>query len=386
MSKEETFDSVKKRHSNFHHFSRLLKEAVEVFGTEYQKGIVERIYHGINQEVIFCGVYAKIFGPLSTTCNWQVAIQFSDNLGMIAELVPSMSLKYFNCEWISPYPYEHELLFIGGFADMNFVSITKVDSGAEFKLYITAFRMIEYMISAQWFIKDPADIHKILKQETLFVESLELQDVSLFHRKLCLALVHHELHRYKPNDYKELPQIHKYVDDMLHQICISKQEIQINWESMNTNLSKRCNSEDWGYIGYKFMREMFCHQQYEGVDLEVFSTLFPNLELVKVYKLSKIDSRFLDDIIDFLGLENNSKVYYFELRIAKKFDFSNILEICSAYEEKFKNIGYDMFIDENNFYDTQAILIIKLRSQAIVGIIRLFTLLSALLSVIHFAL
>eukprot|EP01084_Bolivina_argentea_P049963 91879_1 len=41
---KESFESIKRRHGEFHHFARILKETVEVFGTQYIVGDIKRMY------------------------------------------------------------------------------------------------------------------------------------------------------------------------------------------------------------------------------------------------------------------------------------------------------------------------------------------------------
>ena len=117
---------IKKKHQNFHHFAKNLREAIEVFGKVYALGQTSRVYHGINQEMLFNSMSAYIFGPFSTTCDDQVALNFATNNGLIIEIVPNAHLKYFECFWLSKYSYEQELLFIGGLQPLQFVNITNM--------------------------------------------------------------------------------------------------------------------------------------------------------------------------------------------------------------------------------------------------------------------
>ena len=53
----ETDESLKRRHSQFHFWGKLLRETVECFGTEMSR-VPERVfYHGINQEMLFESTY-----------------------------------------------------------------------------------------------------------------------------------------------------------------------------------------------------------------------------------------------------------------------------------------------------------------------------------------
>lgn len=63
----ESDGALKKRHSRFANWARLLRETVECYGTKMSQSPVSTYYHGIGQEMLFQGTYFKIYGPLSTT-------------------------------------------------------------------------------------------------------------------------------------------------------------------------------------------------------------------------------------------------------------------------------------------------------------------------------
>ena len=364
--KEQTLKDIIKIHSNFHHFAKYLKEAIQVHGTAYQDGDIKRMYHGINQEMIFDSTMALIYGPLSTTYEWDVAVQFSCNIGLVLELVPGPTLKYFRCEWISPFSAEGELLFIGGFGVINFLNITSAQFGYDYKEYIKSLRIIDTMTDGIYFMNDPANIHKAIRYNTFSVSSLKLVSLSLWDKQLCLALIYHELHR---NGYKqindthsqidELPDLNEYIDQLLHQICLNKQEMRISWKTMNVKTLTECDKRSGGgYIGYRWLRKLFCGKDYEGINLNVFHALFPNLLMVRVRDLSSIQSYFLNDIYTFIQT-GKSKIYYFELSISKEYGYSNIHQQCDHFQAKFKNIGFRLFTSEDKTFQTQMIVIRK---------------------------
>ena len=63
----ETDESMKKRHSQFHFWAKLLRETVEVFGRPMARSPEKIYYHGIGKELLFQSTDFKIFGPFSTT-------------------------------------------------------------------------------------------------------------------------------------------------------------------------------------------------------------------------------------------------------------------------------------------------------------------------------
>ena len=93
------------------------------------------MYHGINNHMIFDDSVAVIHGPLSTSNVFNVALRFSCNKGMVLTLVPNHGIKYFSCQWISPYPNERELLFIGGLVYLNIINIKCTQFGYDYYKY-----------------------------------------------------------------------------------------------------------------------------------------------------------------------------------------------------------------------------------------------------------
>ena len=63
----ETDQALKKRHSYFANWAKLLRETVECFGIPMQTSPVKIFYHGISKEMVFKSTTIFIYGPLSTT-------------------------------------------------------------------------------------------------------------------------------------------------------------------------------------------------------------------------------------------------------------------------------------------------------------------------------
>eukprot|EP01084_Bolivina_argentea_P214333 363885_1 len=233
MNDNDNLDSIKQRHSNFHHFAKTLKETVEVFGIQASDGDVQTIYHGINKEMVFESMNTHICAVMSTTSSLNVAIQFSNNSGLVLELVPNSHLKYFTCCWLSHFSAESELLFIGGFAEMTFINITNTITGHDFYQYILALRIIDRMTSSWYFCVDATIYHKIKKHKTPKIRSLfggkhsnaslNEYDIPIKVKKLVISLLEHECNRYKPNKFiKYSNKLPDYIDMLLHQICKKK--------------------------------------------------------------------------------------------------------------------------------------------------------------------
>eukprot|EP01084_Bolivina_argentea_P239012 401633_1 len=69
----ESNEALKRRHRNFYHFGKLLRELIEVYGTQFQFTTQNIFYHGVSQIMYFKNCYAKICGPMSTTISREIA-------------------------------------------------------------------------------------------------------------------------------------------------------------------------------------------------------------------------------------------------------------------------------------------------------------------------
>merc|ERR1719445_1559683 len=73
----ETDESLKNRHSYFYWWGRLLREAVECFGTMMAAVPDKIFYHGIKGEMLFNSTIFQAYGPMSTTVELGIAYQFA---------------------------------------------------------------------------------------------------------------------------------------------------------------------------------------------------------------------------------------------------------------------------------------------------------------------
>ena len=67
LNDEESDQHLKQRNSNFAHWSRYLRELVEVWGDQTNPKIAIQFYHGTSN-LLFTQFNARFCGPTSTTC------------------------------------------------------------------------------------------------------------------------------------------------------------------------------------------------------------------------------------------------------------------------------------------------------------------------------
>eukprot|EP01084_Bolivina_argentea_P249503 417721_1 len=347
---KDLLSCTKERHSHFHHFARILRETVEVFGTQYINGDVKRMYRGIAEPMIIPGFQCKIFSVLSTSSNIDVARNFVDVNGLVLELVPSTYLKYFSCAPFSHYSFEREFLFIGGLAEMNITMIWKIDpqTTEQYKYHIPALRMFDSMTNGVYFKKDAADIHAIKEKDwCLDTNELEFKDVSDGIKDFVQRFIDYRL-----SDNRN--EASSYIPKVLNEMCYRRKCVQINWQSLNENLLEEI-ADDGGYIGYKFIKDKICSDE-KYVDINIINKIFPKMTNLVILELRNIESLLLEDISKYIKKHNGSKIKIncFELVASSdEFVLTNIDEQYAEYSKTFENIK----MERDEIWKTSKIII-----------------------------
>eukprot|EP01083_Nonionella_stella_P300997 1030386_1 len=141
---------VKKRNAEFAHWSRLLREAVELYGIAMKERPGIKLYHGLKCELVFDCINCKFCAPTSMTTSWSVAQSFSQGFGLILALTMYDSdLRFFDVSWLSNYPTEEERLFIGGNGFIQLSNVILVRLGHNYEHYISAIGLIQNMFDAR---------------------------------------------------------------------------------------------------------------------------------------------------------------------------------------------------------------------------------------------
>eukprot|EP01083_Nonionella_stella_P017781 49829_1 len=332
----EDLQQIILRHRHFHHFAKNLREAVEVFGIFYATGDIRKMYHGVDKQMTFNRMTANIYSVMSTTSDFNQALVFADGTGLVLELVPSTTLKYFNCRWLSKYPDESEMLFIGGFASFFFVNITNT-LGEIFELYIKALGMIDQMMMGRPFNHDPTKVRKsnrdILNNPWLAIVPMTdkiKRRVALIHKVVMLLL-----------NREQKASLPPYIDGLVDQIFQNKTYIHIHMNTMNVNYM---GPNAAGEFGYSFLKPYFCSDQYEGLDLMYIHSLFPSINKIIVSELLSIDSGFLDALLTYLQEYKKGVQMTIELRIQPQYGYMNINEQCANYRQRFARMQYEIHI------------------------------------------
>eukprot|EP01084_Bolivina_argentea_P215050 365067_1 len=313
----ESDEELKLRHRNYYFWARLLRENVECFGTTKPKNkeftMSVKLFCGINKEFTFKSMLANINGPLSTTTEFSVAVNFAQSeveTGLILELEMNTinwyyksnegrealnRLTCFNCQWISDFSNEMEIFCIGGMNPFRFANITTAH-GDDFTRYITALNQLTAIMSndMNWSRYPIALGWSNVMRDC--VDTVSIKPTSKFELQLVLRLLSHELYTYEPNhplafEWKKCPE---YVKKILHLHC--------------TEVSRITFFEQKNEIYDTFFRE-----KNGCIKLDVLTAVFPNISMISFYEIQKdtsfiIGASFIESILEFISSHNSDKI------------------------------------------------------------------------------
>ena len=110
----DTLSQIKKRNSRYFHWSKRLREAVELFG-DYNYNIDPPFYTGISCVMEMQSLSIRLCAPTSTSVQMEVAVKFSGSNGIIIQLTTkgimtgnAAKVRGFDVSWLSQFKEEDE--------------------------------------------------------------------------------------------------------------------------------------------------------------------------------------------------------------------------------------------------------------------------------------
>eukprot|EP01084_Bolivina_argentea_P134895 237800_1 len=325
------------RHSNFANWGRLLREFIYFGDFSQGKDCLEiKLYHGISRDIEFSLYESRICCPFSTSTDKAVAINFCAGRGVLLELqiTDSFAKKagptFIECCYLSDFPSEQEIFFIGGAGKFIFRNIINISSKViNYKLYVEA------LLHFASYISEPTN--KSYNLPHTYEE-----------KQMVFRLILHQLHMLYPNDdkYHELKSIPLYIDKLLNNQCKSVQIMNVWDTKTRDNMFNRFVFNDgWlnldvlitifpalsciKFIGYKLVLRPFIFDSilaYLEKVTDVFDTIGDHLPLHLMDKRAKAGSRVKQIIIDNPNEEYMTK--------------DNVME---QYDKKFAQYGWIIF-------------------------------------------
>eukprot|EP01083_Nonionella_stella_P035501 96858_1 len=355
----ESDDSLKKRHCEFCYLGQYITETIVIFSKKAAEQNITTFYHGVGEEMIFDAMRFEMYQPFSTTTSLPVAFRFSND-GMIMELNCGNALNCFDCKWLSHYSNEFEVLFICGQIPFQIVNITHVETGTNYNAdydYVQAITMIDSITTGLAFQSD-TDAHMITQHpDELYrrMDAMNLRnetDMSVVQQAvfqlmgygpipprlkyMTIRLIKHELGRYGAH-YPQINNIPKYIDSLLHNICIKKKLCIIRWPQM---IYEGTRYEYGGHQAYLFLQSLLCEVNCPMIKLDLISTLFPNLNFIWLMHMQSISKEALQYILHFLSAgQVKAIIWNFEETV----QFNNTHQsLLATYNQAFDGIGFEI--------------------------------------------
>eukprot|EP01084_Bolivina_argentea_P185635 320117_1 len=316
--------SLRKRHSNFANWARLLRELVDCWGwQENVGGVLNNLYHGLNKEFQLLSIHATIKGPLSTTRSLAVAVSFCTNQGMIITLVPDMNMYIprtnsahakMDCSWLSRFPHEQEVFFMGGYSGFDIRGIL-FSNGIDYEEYCQAICSMssELMGMTSWF-----QIYSIIEPQKYKTQNIH---------QMIFRLLLHEMHRYYPDNtnYKSWDGIPKYIDSLLHKHCQNMRGMKLlPFESTVCALFRKCFLSDNGWIKLEELVTVFPR----------LNRIYLNLECNIVVQIDWICQWMLQFLMTSHRKARNLVIKHVLRRIEIEFNYSSELLALAKITEK----------------------------------------------------
>eukprot|EP01083_Nonionella_stella_P020560 57005_1 len=338
QSKDESNESMKKRHSNFYFLGRFLRESVECFGLKQPSNANLHLWHGIDKHFAFSSMFAFIKGPLSTTTDYAVAVNFCQNKGTLLQLnMNSYAWDYtyhrvkadnptisvgddddriccFDCAWISDFANENEIFCIGGLYKLTFDAIIQAPSGINYLAYIKAIKQMTYNMSV-------GDLPK----ETDMAKTVQEQ-------QMVFRLISDALYKLNPKHKYAHPftSCPDYVKNILHQ---HSQNIKTIFFS-NTE-DTRCKIHD---LIFKYDNDW--------IKIDLLLRMFPNVQHI-CYNAMQMSKAFLqapsvyESVLYALKDNSSNELQYIEVLIDPSC-FMEINDYIAKYKPDFAKYSWDI--------------------------------------------
>eukprot|EP01084_Bolivina_argentea_P248808 416275_1 len=286
-----------------------LKICAHRFGRQMLWDGLEKLYHGICEQLIFLDIIGPpslseavtfavaIYCPFSTTSSFVVAMNFTNqNNGLVVELTTDFT--YLSVSWLSDYANESEYLFIQSSYGFRFNNIMHPKSGTEYKIILDAIKIIQRLINGE-LLTDLAENMKIL-----IIKIIEEQ-------------LSHKISSYEP---------FYSLDDY------SKNLINIYFHNVKTITLRGCMTNDYSWF-FNFITGS--ERDWIKLNAYIISILFPNIENILLGDTT-LCSALLEDILSSFNIQNTNSKLNRIIIAPNKNDGMHVSCAISKYEQRFK--------------------------------------------------
>eukprot|EP01084_Bolivina_argentea_P148674 259887_1 len=311
--------TFKKTHGMFYHMGKCLKIAVKKFGTRIADGNINVFYHGLTDTLEFSRYFndqylhegVSIYGPLSTTSSFAVAVNFSQCLsGMVVDFrgCNDKWTQYFSMQWLSDYPYEKELLLIQNNKFYERLQINNIIgmNGMEYHMIFKALQFINNIITNK--SENNMNVNDNMKEEL---------------ERLIPVII-------------ELKIEDEYAKHIIQRFLRNKIRITMDYIELKKHL---------------FLETLL-------TNLEILSKLFCNLKEISIYNLD-LQCWTLDKVISYLSkFKDTTKIE--EIRMVYPTN-CNLQKTKTIFEQQLDNVGYCIFCYDDN--DDEKLILIEKKTK-----------------------
>eukprot|EP01084_Bolivina_argentea_P000968 1779_1 len=316
--KFERIISVKNRNRKFANWARLLTECVQSYGQLRQTN--KKYYRGVNQEFVFKKLITLFYVPLSTTIDFQVAVQFASGSGIVLEFKKyDDHVSCFNCSMISDFDKEREMLFLGEDSRLRINSIYQYNMKQKkwlgCKKYIDGIKEVLYLSKGTMFSNPTNNVKDIL-------DYILSKNVSL-HPYIESLLTYHLKHLPHQIEYDFEDVIRNDTYTWVKNIFLN--DIKTNTPNFGTlcNLFKQCNHIIIKLPKYEYNMKQFCKLLIQDIPNITNNALqlefvWPSEELMNKMRAELLAYCKQDDILDFLDALSVSNEMCVSIMVTKK--------------------------------------------------------------------
>eukprot|EP01083_Nonionella_stella_P085248 236268_1 len=265
----ETYRENIEKHTEFYFLGKYSKLTVHCFGSNLRNSPIRKLYHGVNQHLLFPCVSGGIVKrrrdgidrnvsvqcPLSTSCVLQVAISFTNNRGIVAVVsARTNKIKTFGTHWLSDYPEEQEYLAL------------QMPSNMSFPIH----NIIEYTMDLATGSKTTNDHKKIMETFALIDRSFRWNKPSFNgnteQKRMIEAMLYDQLSQQRKEYHADLSST-KYVKDMCDRFFKRPTTIRLTYQVLMQHTPGVYN--------------IFIDSEHI-VNLDLIHVLFPNVRIIKL--------------------------------------------------------------------------------------------------------
>ena len=378
-SGNETNGDLIKRHSNFANFGKLLYESIHLFGTDISSKKDLTFYHFLNKPIIFQHTFSYFYFPISTICNLESAIfyhKLNGNDTLLKLDRPHDGVCYYNyfeCQWISDFSSQSEMIFLGSLLKIRAIMNIKLFTNYSFYLNISYImtQMVHGAVLYEPMKKNEIYVTKTLrylienKNNDNNNDNMDGYTVQLFnHFALKMTDIHINLWLFELSCY-EISEMGNGAGDK--------------------NIAYYLLSEDEGNdgnYGYNIFKQFFITKDNKWINIDIICKIFKNCNNIFIYngdwieqrlmRSIDVDTKFMDKLFEFLLSDNNNNlenIYIYLPGSGNDDDNDNNIdlnEILDKYKMKFSKIKWNLSIEiqsvtdyDDNFDNVECLCIRK---------------------------